>query len=443
VEKGYQVRGYVFDRALGEGGMGKVFLAHRTGAAGFSTKVVVKVLLNESDLFRNHFQTEAHLGGLFRNNNVVGNLDYFEHDGHFFMVQEWVDGVDVEKLLKLFRQHRRANTLPIWWVMYIATEALSGLDYVHNLRIDDKPGDLVHRDLSPDNILVSRFSEVKVGDFGIAKANIRGRVRTQHAMYKGKPTYSAPEQLEALPDVDRRADIYSMGVILYELLTGQPPYSGHDTLNISMQIREGRVAPIRVLRPEVSADLAAAVMRMLKWDRRERPQTAELALCELVEHAPAFGAAKTEIASFLRRSLELPSLELPTVSDPVPIAIDDERTVREKGAVPHYTPQAPTAPMRIRPAPTPVRARPRWRLAFTATVVSVAAATALSIAAVSRRRPARVPSLQPSHQSRRRSRQSSSRPRRHPRLRCPHPPNTENASPPIQRHCSTVPSMRI
>ena len=355
MRKGDQIGDYVVLDKLGEGGMAHIYLANKMGAGGFRTRVVLKLALSEHPVFKEHFTSEARIGSFFNHVNIVRIIDLFEHtdlDGErrFYMVQEYVDGGDVDRLTMAYqKEHVEQPLLPVDWSVYIVCSALAGLEHAHNARMDNgQPGELVHRDLSLDNLFLSLDGDVKVGDFGIAKANITGRKKTIHGGYKGKPNYSAPEQLETrASDVDRRADIYSMGVILYELLTGQVPFANNDSRVLAIQLREGATAPaIQTLNGKVSPELAAVVSRMLQWDPLRRPQAAKEAAKELrtalltcVPHG--LTSTKDEIATFLeqqsakksaRASVEIaPALQ---AQSSIPVEIADRPTAREISSAP-------------------------------------------------------------------------------------------------------------
>jgi len=209
---------YLLIDAIAQGGMATIHRAVLRGAAGFAKVVALKrilpVLEGDKDI---HvlFQDEARIASLLGHANICQVFDFGEEKGELYLAMELVDGTDVAGLMQ------KRGRLPIEATLFLCSEAARGLGHAHEQKGQDgRPLGLVHRDVSPQNILVSRAGDVKITDFGIAKALGKAH-RTASGVVLGKLHYMSPEQLTGGP-VDARADLFSLGVILWELLTGRP-----------------------------------------------------------------------------------------------------------------------------------------------------------------------------------------------------------------------------
>jgi len=251
---------YSLVRRLGRGGMAEVHLAVAHGASGFARSVAIKTLVPElsgTPELERALIHEARLAGRLSHRNLVAVLGLGVDDGVYYVVLEWVDGGDLATLL-------RRHPLPLELALMIAEEIALGLDHVHRA-VDDRglPLGLVHRDVSPSNILVSRAGEPKLGDFGIAKAtalaDLTGGTR------KGKYAYMSPEQLAGEP-LGPASDQWSLAVTLIELATGARPFDGETPLATMDNIRVGATAAI----DHLPADVAAIVRRSVAVDPAAR-----------------------------------------------------------------------------------------------------------------------------------------------------------------------------
>ncbi|MBL8912938.1 MAG: serine/threonine protein kinase [Archangium sp.] len=258
--------------------MAEVFLARADGPGGFAKKCVVKRILphfNDDPRFTEMFLGEARLAAELNHPNLVQIFDFGQHNGQYFLCMEFIDGPNVRVLNQAARRDFGAMDFAIA-ARLIATAA-EGLHYAHELR--DEAGNLVnlvHRDISPDNILVARNGAVKVVDFGIAKASTQPHL-TKSGMIKGKMAYMPPEQLAREP-LDRRADLFALGIVLYELITGGMPFDATSEVSIIQAIMS--VKPLEratVYRPDCPPELEAIVTRCLEKDRDKRyPSCREL-----------------------------------------------------------------------------------------------------------------------------------------------------------------------
>ncbi|HZX42028.1 MAG TPA: serine/threonine-protein kinase, partial [Myxococcaceae bacterium] len=216
---------YQLLRKLATGGMAEVFLAKTDGPMGFEKLLVIKRILPhlaEDPQFVEMFLAEAKLAARLNHPNLVQLFDFGEAEGSYFIAMEYIDGATLRLLLARSRDLRSPMSLALG--ARIVSLAAEGLAYAHDFRdqVTDEPLHLVHRDVSPDNILIGRSGAVKLVDFGIAKARGQNH-HTQAGTVKGKVAYMAPEQLRGEP-LDRRVDLYALGVVLYELCTGRMPF---------------------------------------------------------------------------------------------------------------------------------------------------------------------------------------------------------------------------
>ena len=246
---------YRIERELGRGGMAGVYLArdeelHRS--------VAVKVLaehLGDDEMFRARFLREARLAGRLSHHNIVQVYDAGETDGRPFIVMEYVPGGTLAE----------CGRLPAPRAVELGLQACAGLQHAHS-------AGLVHRDVKPANLLLREDGVLKIADFGIARAAETTR-HTQVGTILGTAAYLAPEQI-AGEDATRASDIYSLGSVLYELLTGRPPYLFESLAELAAQQAEGVILPVRNLEPAVPAEIERAVMHALAHEPRFRPASA-------------------------------------------------------------------------------------------------------------------------------------------------------------------------
>lgn len=262
-----QVGRYRIDELLARGGMGEVYLARMTGAHGFARPVVVKTIRTEllaDERAALMFVDEARIAAGLHHRNIVQILDFDRFEDGAFLVTEYVDGCDLRALLHHLRAPPRYEV-----AVAIIAELGCGLDAAHDATtIDGAPLNLVHRDVSPSNVLLGTAGEVKLADFGVAKARSRS-YHTVSGTIKGKAPYMAPEQILGEP-LDRRADVFGLGVLLFELSTRTRLYSGKANALAMKQILDGEVPDPAARRPGYPPALAAIVARALARDRDAR-----------------------------------------------------------------------------------------------------------------------------------------------------------------------------
>lgn len=262
---------------IGSGGMAKLYLATKDGIAGFRHAVAIKVvgeLLADDPAFVEMFLDEARLAARIRHPNVIYTEDLGEDGGRHYIVMEYVHGGSVAELVASLRELGRRMS-PALAVSVIAAAA-EGLHAAHEARSSDgTPLGIVHRDVSPQNILVSSEGAVKLIDFGVARADQRQhRTLEPGASRKGKLRYMPPEQLAADPALDRRADVFSLAVVLWEMVSGRRIFGQQTSDQVSEALREGRLPRLDALTEGVPPALADAVARALSHDPAERPATA-------------------------------------------------------------------------------------------------------------------------------------------------------------------------
>jgi serine/threonine protein kinase len=281
---------YKLVRRLGVGGMAETFVAVRRGPSGFAQRVCLKLVLpffRDDEDFIALFEREARLAAKLRHRNIVGVIDFGDIEGTPYMALELVDGLDLRNILEAHTGHR----VPTEYVALLGLELAEALEHAHNpppgAGIEETEEDvrgIVHRDISPSNVLVSRQGEILLTDFGVAKA-MTGKSRKQSAV-KGKVPYMSPEQLKA-EALDGRADLFALGVVLFEALAGERPYEGaHDPATI-MRILNGDHPSLESLAPEAPRGLCDVIERLIEPDREKRPATAAALIEALSDFAPS------------------------------------------------------------------------------------------------------------------------------------------------------------
>ncbi|NRA33946.1 MAG: protein kinase [Polyangiaceae bacterium] len=260
-------------RRLGIGGMAEVFLAKKRGAEGTYKLLVVKRILpahTSSRRFQSMFAEEAQLATRLNHPNIVQVYEFQDYgDEGQLLSMEYVEGPDLRKLVLAARS--KEVRVPPFVAAYVLGEVAKGLHYAHERK--DEGGerlDIVHRDVSPQNILLSFDGAVKIADFGIATANL---FREEPGVLKGKTGYMSPEQARG-EKVDCRTDIYSLGVVLHEVLTGRPLHGSASEGELLALVRDGNVQPPSLYAPGVPEDLEAIVMRALSREKEDRFQNA-------------------------------------------------------------------------------------------------------------------------------------------------------------------------
>ena len=270
------------------GGMAEVFRAHGNGADGFRKEVCIKRILPqfcEDEDFVRMFKDEAKLAARLSHANIVQIFDFDQVDGSYFIAMEYVAGKDLRTVIRVGFQ--KGQPPGIYRACTLVAEMCKGLHHAHQ-----KDGlHLVHRDVSPHNVLVSMAGEVKVMDFGIAKATDR-ITRTSTGIIKGKIAYMAPEQA-AGGELDHRVDQFATGLVFYELLTGRKAYTGDSVEQITSAVLNNHPAPAHEVRPGVSPTLSAIAARAMARDPAARYASAAEMATELRRWVDRHSAVET------------------------------------------------------------------------------------------------------------------------------------------------------
>src|SRR3954468_22704706 len=287
-------------RKIADGGMAEIFLASQRGAEGFERPVVLKRILQAlvaDPQFRNMLIDEAHVAMSLTHSNIAQVLDLGHARGRYFLVLEFVDGWDLNFLIK--RVADAGFPIPPPIALYISAEVCRALSYAHAKTRDGKALGIVHRDISPHNVLISEQGEVKLTDFGIAKAMGR-RERTGAGIIKGKLAFMSPEQASG-GSLDARSDLFSVGTMLYLMTTGRRPFEAPTDLEAILRVRQCDFPPPHKVKSDISPKLAAVIMRAMKLAPSERYQSAEEMLVDIeaVQRTVFQPAGQTELKRWL------------------------------------------------------------------------------------------------------------------------------------------------
>jgi eukaryotic-like serine/threonine-protein kinase len=331
---------YRLVRQIAVGGMAELYLAKTHGIAGFEKYVALKMIhpnFSQDDNFIEMLIDEAKISVQLQHVNIAQTFDLGRVGDTYYITMEYVDGADLYKLLR--RASEKDIEIPVDIAAYIAKEVANGLDYAHRRRdVQGEPLGIVHRDVSPQNVLISHSGEVKLVDFGIAKATMKAR-QTAVGVIKGKYYYMSPEQAWGDP-VDHRTDIFSTGILLYEALTGQMLYLEDDLHRLLDMVRKARIASPTALRRGIPPQLERIVMNTLKKEREQRYRTAGDLASDLERfmhvYSPVFTAAK--LSEFFHEVLDdeppPPVVQVqkprPSVASMVTQRLEEEDLLRER-----------------------------------------------------------------------------------------------------------------
>lgn len=287
--------------AIASGGMATVYLARVTGLAGFEREVALKLthshLRDEPD-FVTSLMDEARLAGRIRHQNVVSVLDVGVDPAGVFIVMDYVDGDSLARILRVLR--KASHAVPLGIALRIVDDTLAGLHAAHELR--DAEGnslELVHRDVTPHNILLALDGVARLADFGVAKAASR-LGSTSTGLVKGKAAYMSPEQAQGAP-IDRRADVWAAGVVAWELIAGQRLYEAPNDAAVLFKVVRDRPMRLSHLRADIPSAIDDAVAKALEPDLEQRFETAEAFADALAAAADEYGlrVAHRDVGRFL------------------------------------------------------------------------------------------------------------------------------------------------
>jgi serine/threonine protein kinase len=265
---------YRVQRKIASGGMAEIFLALQQGVEGFQKQVVLKRILpaySSDPHFVRMLVDEAHIASTLNHGNLVQVLDLRHSGSEYFLVLEFVDGWSLEQVRRRAAKAKLKLPLPI--ALSVVGSLCRALAYVHTRTRDGQPLGIIHRDVTPQNVLVSVEGEVKLADFGIAKALGR-REKSATGIIKGKFAYMSPEQA-AGQSLDHRSDLFSVGTVLYLLTTGKKPFDGDTDLDVLAKVRKGRYEKPSSFMRDFNPEVERFIVRALRVNRETRFQTAE------------------------------------------------------------------------------------------------------------------------------------------------------------------------
>ncbi len=299
---------YTLVRHLATGGMAEIWLAEQAGPGGFAKELVIKQILPhlaKDDQFTRMFLDEARLAAQLSHPKIAQIYELGKFDEQYFIAMEFIDGVDLSDVIEMAAA--KGRPIPFNIVTKIVMDVLEALDYAHDYTgRDGEPFNLVHRDVTPHNVIVSNDGIVKLVDFGVAKARAN-QSKTQTGAVKGKFAYMAPEQIQN-QELDRRADIFAAGVLLYELLTAEKPF-GEDLAAVSNILSQDAPDP-RAVRGDTPEELARVCQRAMAKDRQARYGDAHDMLRDLESWLRSDGeyVGDRQLSAWIREMQGLPTV---------------------------------------------------------------------------------------------------------------------------------------
>jgi eukaryotic-like serine/threonine-protein kinase len=310
-----QQRYRVLER-LASGGMAEVFVAESAGIEGFKKRVAIKRVLphlSEKKRFISMFLDEARLSAQLSHSNCVQVFDIGVGDSTYFIVMEYVDGADLKGVIDFLKNNGR--TFPVEIATLIAVRICEGLAYAHELTGPDGAQlEIVHRDMSPPNVLITKHGEVKIVDFGLAKASSQLE-KSEPGIIKGKFSYLSPEAARG-EDVDQRTDIFAVGIILWELLSGKRLFLGESDFATVQQVQRANVPSLAAVRNDVPQELERILQRALAQDPKNRYGSARDLGRDLTAFLYRFGrpVSAFDIAELVRGAMSLRKQKKPDKS---------------------------------------------------------------------------------------------------------------------------------
>jgi len=338
---------YFLLERINVGGMAEVFKAKTVGVEGFEKVVAIKRILPsvaEDEDFIKMFVDEAKITVQLSHANLAQTFDLGRIDDSYYIAMEYVPGKDMRAAYE--RLKRRGERVPAHIAAYVMARVCDGLDYAHRKRgADGRELGIVHRDVSPQNIIVSFEGEVKLVDFGIAKAANK-ITKTQAGILKGKFGYMSPEQVRGLP-LDRRSDIFAAGVVLYELLTGERLFTGTSDFSVLEKVQAARIVPPTQLQKDIPAALEKIILKALAREVEDRYQyAADLGadLSRFLLEARGRSVTRDDVAAFMKATF-------PQENVREQAALEKERTGPSQRAPAKKPPPLPPPPAEARPEP--------------------------------------------------------------------------------------------
>jgi len=355
---------YVLVERIATGGMAEVWKARMRGVEGFQKIVAIKKILphlSDNQEFIEMFVDEAKLAAQLNHNNIIHIYDLGKIQNSYYIAMEYVDGFDLKTILR--RGEERGHPMNVELALFIASKVAAALDYAHRKKdFEEREMGLVHRDVSPQNVLISEEGDIKLCDFGIAKAASKAS-HTQAGALKGKLQYMAPEQAWG-KHIDRRSDIFALATVLFEMLTGRKLFTGDNEISILEQVREARVQPPSLHNDEVTPEIDRIVLKALQKDPENRYQTAGEMAREIDAVLYSFRPTPTsaDLAIYMHR-LAAPEPEMPAMVEHEPEPIQEPLRpnviVPSNVIAPAVIPAVISAPVAVpEPEPIPVPVAP-------------------------------------------------------------------------------------
>ena len=271
---------YLLLRRIAQGGMAELYKAKLMGDEGFEKLIAIKKILphlsEEKNLIK-AFIDEAKLAAYLQHPNIVQIYDFGSVNSTYYIAMEYLYGKDLKLIIERYKE--KELPLSIENALYIATQVCAGLDYAHKLKdFQGNPLNIIHRDIGPHNVFITYDGQVKIIDFGIAKAAIQS-TKTQDGSIKGKMAYMSPEQAMG-EKIDHRSDIFAMGILLYEMVTHERMFKG-DAFSVFAKVREANYIPVRTVNKDLPGELCRIIEKALTKDREQRYQSVEELLTDL------------------------------------------------------------------------------------------------------------------------------------------------------------------
>jgi len=350
---------YVLVEKIATGGMAEVWKARMRGVEGFQKIVAIKKILphlSDNQDFIEMFIDEAKLAAQLNHNNIIHIYDLGKIQSSYYIAMEYIDGFDLKTILR--RGQERDHPMNVELALFVASKIASALDYAHRKKdFEEREMGLVHRDVSPQNVLISQEGDIKLCDFGIAKAASKAS-HTQAGALKGKLQYMSPEQAWGR-HIDRRSDVFALATVLFEMLTGRKLFTGDNELSILEQVREARVQPPSDFNDEVTPDIDQIVLKALHKDPALRYQTAGEMARDLDAILYSFKPTPTsaDLAIYMHRLSTQEPVIPPHHEEPVVEAVVPPPAVVASPAAPE-SPAAASAPATPAPygeVPAPIK----------------------------------------------------------------------------------------
>jgi eukaryotic-like serine/threonine-protein kinase len=303
----HQQQRYRVIERLASGGMAEVFLAESAGIEGFKKQVAIKRVLphlSEKKRFIAMFLDEARLSAHLSHSNVAQVFDIGVGDNAYFIVMEYVDGADLKAVIESMRKAGRP--MPVEAAVFITAKICEGLTYAHELKgVDGHPLQIVHRDMSPPNVLITKYGEIKIVDFGLAKATSQLE-KSEAGIIKGKFSYLSPEAAQGLT-VDHRTDIFAAGIILWEMLSGRRLFLGDTDYHTVKMVQHAEIPRLSEINKAVSVDLERLLARALAREPNDRYASAREFGRDLTTFLYKFGrpVSAYDIAEHVRSAMAL------------------------------------------------------------------------------------------------------------------------------------------